>query len=100
MRSRATRSLLLAGWLLGAPALAHEGGTHARGTVQEVAADRIVLRTTEGKLLSLPLTTRTRCLRGAREIQPSEIKPGERAVVHAASREGKLEAAEVRVAGG
>ncbi len=92
------RSLVLAGALAAIPAGAHEGGTHARGTVAEITQERIVLSTTEGKRVTVSLTPGTRILRGHRSIQPSDIRAGERVVVHAAPRGGQLEATEVMVA--
>ena len=85
-------SLALAGWLLGATAQAHEGGAHSRGTIKEIDADRIVLTTAQGAEVAIPMAPSTRILRGKRSIQAADVHPGERAVVHAASRGGKLEA--------
>lgn len=98
MRKLTLPGLVLAGLLLGASVQAHEGGAHSRGTVQEITSDRIVLSTTEGKVLTIPMTSGTRIMRGNQAIQATDVRPGERVVVHSASRGGKLEATEVRVA--
>ncbi len=90
--------LVVAACLLTSSAQAHEGGTHSRGTVEEITADRIVLATPEGKSVTIVLDPDTRILRGDHVIRPSDVRPGERAVVHAASRQGKLAATEVMVA--
>jgi len=90
--------LLLTAWLPGAVALAHEGGAHAKGTVHQVSAGEIMLQTTDGKMVTLPIGKQAQVLRGARAIAVTDIKPGERAVVHAMTRDGKLEATEIRVA--
>jgi hypothetical protein len=100
MRKLMTPGLVLAGWLLGASAEAHEGGAHSLGTVKEIAADRIVLGTKDGKEVVFPMTAGTRIVRGHQPIRPADVHPGERAVVHATTRDGKLEAVEVRVAEG
>lgn len=84
--------------LAGAPALAHEGGTHAKGTVKEMSAERIVLVTTSGTELSLAIVSGTQITRGRRTIQASDVRPGERAVVHSAKRGERLEATVVMVA--
>jgi hypothetical protein len=89
---------LVAAALLGRPALAHEGGTHERGVVKEVAKDRIVLATGEGKTVSIAVGPETRFLRGEVAVKPGDVHAGERAVVHARSSDGKLEATEVRLA--
>ncbi len=98
MRLAAALPLLLAAWVLGPSAQAHEGGTHARGTVKEITADRLVLTTTEGASVTVAMAPGTRILRGREAIRASEVHPGERAVVHAATRDGRLEATEVMVA--
>jgi hypothetical protein len=98
MRIATTTVLMLVGWLAGATALAHEGGTHARGTVKEITADRIVIATAGGADVTVALGPETRLLRGHKAISTAEVHPGERAVVHAATHDGKLEATEVMVA--
>lgn len=98
MRIAPASFLVLAAWLAGASALAHEGGSHPRGTVKEITADRIVLTTPEGASVTVAMAPDTRILRGHRLIGAAEVRPGERAVVHAATHGGKLEATEVMVA--
>jgi hypothetical protein len=85
-------------WIFGATAMAHEGGMHTRGTVKEITADRIVLTTAEGKDVGVAMDAETRILRGHRPIGPADVRTGERVVVHAANRDGKLEATQVMVA--
>ncbi len=97
MRFAATTFLLLA-CLAGVPALAHEGGAHSRGTVKEITADRLVLTTTGGEDVTVAMMPDTRILRDHRTIRATDIHPGERAVVHAAPRGGRLEATAVMVA--
>ena len=98
MRKGMILTVALAGWLAGASAYAHEGGAHSRGTVKEITADRIVLTTTEGKSITVAMTPDTRIVQGHRTIRAVDVRPGERAVVHAATHDGKLEATEVMVA--
>ncbi len=95
---RSTSWLVLATALLTSSAQAHEGGTHSRGTVKEITAERIVLATPEGKTVTIAMEPETRIVRGDHAIRPSEVRLGERAVVHASPRGGKLEATEVMVA--
>jgi hypothetical protein len=97
MRVAAALALALATCLLGT-AQAHEGGTHSRGTVKEITADRLVLTTAEGANVTVAMAPDTRILRGQQAIRASDVRPGERAVVHAATREGRLQATEVMVA--
>ncbi len=95
---RGRRLLVVVAWLVGATALAHEGGTHAKGTVKEITPDRIVLATTGGTELSVALVSGTQIVRGHHAIAVKDVHPGERAVVHAARRGERLEATEVMVA--
>ncbi len=90
--------LVLAAALSTSSAQAHEGGTHARGTVKEITADRLVLATPEGTSVAFAVQPDTRILRGDHAIRASDVRAGERAVVHAMTRQGRLEATEVMVA--
>jgi hypothetical protein len=85
-------------WLVGTAALAHEGGAHTRGTVKEITADRIVVVTTDEKEVVVALGAETRILRGQRVIGPTDVRPGERVIVHSTTHDGELEATRVMVA--
>lgn len=87
---------LLALALIGGAVRAHEGGTHARGVVKEISAERIVL-TSEGKPLAFKLGPETRILRGSERVPPEAVRAGERAIVHARRNAGQLEATDVRL---
>ena len=83
----------------GAPALAHEGGADARGAVVEVSSTRIVLRTPRGDTRSFAVTARTEIRRGNVSVKLSEVRAGEKAVVHAKSTQGgEPEATAIRLA--
>ena len=94
----ARKGVLLACWLAAGTVSAHEGGTDHRGTVKEIAADRIVLTTPEGSERTVAMGPGTRILRGPVAVPLAEVRLGERAVVHTAMRGGKSEATEVRLA--
>ena len=98
MRIATLSWLVTVAWLLGASAQAHEGGTHSRGTVQEIAADRIVLATPEGRRVAIGMEPDTRIVRGDHVIRVSDVRLGERAVVHASAHDGNLVATEVMLA--
>ncbi len=83
------------GW---SPALAHEGGVHARGVVKEASRERIVLTTTGGELFTAAMGPATRILRGGQVVGAEEIHVGARAVVHARQVGERLEATEVKLA--
>ncbi len=96
MRSVKLPAALLAAALAGA-APAHEGGAHARGTVKEIAADHIVVAVPGGADVRVALLPGTQVLRGREPVPVSDVRAGERVVVHAVRRDGKLEATEVMV---
>lgn len=91
------RALLVAAAILGGVASAHEGGTHRRGVVQEIAKDRLVLAVEDGKPLTYVLGPGTRIRRSGRSVPVEEIRAGERAIVHAQQVDGRLEATEVKL---
>jgi uncharacterized protein DUF5666 len=77
------RWVVLAG-ALAAPgfALAHEGGNHAKGTVHEITADRIVVTSQLGKDAVFTLAPETTFERGNAPARREDVKVGERVVVH------------------
>ncbi len=82
-----------------ATASAHVHGKHLMGTVDSITNNEIVVATTTGEKSSATLTPETRYVRGKNTILSSDIKIGERVVVHAkAAEKGKgLVAEEVHV---
>jgi hypothetical protein len=92
------RALVAAALLAGGLATAHEGGTDARGVVKVITAEELVVETTTGAELRVALVPTTEVQRGKQRILPREVRAGERVVVHAAPRGGRLEATLVRVA--
>ncbi len=89
----------LAAAFLAQAALAHEGGLDAKGTVEAIAEDRIDVRTAKG-VKSFALTPRTEIVKGRAPAKAGDLRPGDRVVVHARARDGKLEAFEVRAGSG
>jgi len=77
------------------PAQAHEGGVDAKGTVQVVTAERITIETAQGEK-SFELTPATSFARAGSPARREDLRPGERVVVHARERNGRLEAIQVR----
>lgn len=95
---RVFASLAAAGMVsLPAMALGHAGGHDARGTVKEIASDRIVL-SVDGKDEIFAVGGETRFERGTAIVRREDVRVGERAVVHA-RREGQgLHATKVKLA--
>jgi hypothetical protein len=98
MRKPILHAVLAAGLLVGAPALAHEGGKDARGVVKTITSQELVVTTTGGVDLKVAIVGDTEILRGTKSVPARDVHPGERVVVHAAPREGRLEAGLVNLA--
>lgn len=62
--------------------LAHGGHGHVKGTIAEASADRLEVRTTDGKTVSIPIKKETKLLKGSKRAQASDLKAGARVVVH------------------
>lgn len=88
---------LVAVALLGGAARAHEGGTHARGVVKEISAERIVLTPPKGEPLEFALGKETRILRGNERVPVDAVRTGERAIVHASRQGDRLVATDVKL---
>ncbi len=84
--------------LLASAALAHEGGMHEKGTVKAITATSLELQTAQGEK-TFAITPRTEFVKGRAAAKASDLRPGDRVVVHARLKDGVLEATEVRGAG-
>ena len=84
---------------LAVPVLAHEGGVDAKGRVKAIIADRIDVPMGTGEK-SFALTPRTEFVKGRAPAKASDIRPGDRVVVHAWVVDGALEAKQVRAGAG
>ena len=74
---------LAAALAVATPALAHEDGLDARGTVVEISAGRIVLKTPKGETRSFVVDPGTEVRRGKAPAAITDVATGEKAVVHA-----------------
>ena len=79
-----TRVLLIALAILPAIALAHGGLEHVRGTVAKVSDQSVTVTTTAGKTVEVLLDAQTTYARADQPIQKSDLKVGDRVVIHAA----------------
>lgn len=77
--------------------MAHQGGTHVKGTLSAVTEDHITVKDTAGHESEIKLTPQTQFLRGDATVVRSDLKQGERLVVHARKKGASLEATEVRL---
>jgi hypothetical protein len=63
-------------------AFAHEGHAHkALGTITSVQADKVEIKTTDGKMLTLVLDKKTTVTRGKDKLDTTALKTGERVSV-------------------
>lgn len=69
--------------LVGTAALAHGGAEHAKGTVESVAADAIVVSTERGPR-SFRVTSRTTVVKNGVVSAIGDVHRGDRVAVHAA----------------
>jgi Cu/Ag efflux protein CusF len=78
-------------------AAAHGGEVHVQGTVTEISGTSVTVKTTAGKIVEVGLDAKTTYLRAKKTIPKSEIKAGDRIVVHAAEVNQKLTARTVQL---
>ena len=63
-------------------AVAHEGHAHkALGTITSVQGDKVEVKTTDGKMLTLVLDKKTTVTRGTDKLDTTALKTGERVSV-------------------
>ena len=79
-------------------AFAHGGQKHVMGHVKAISADSITVETTSHEIQSIQITSQTKFVRAGKASSVSELKVGDRVVVHAKPSGQKLEATEVTFA--
>jgi len=89
--------LALASILPATIALAHGGLEHVRGTVAKVSDQSVTVTTTAGKTVEVLLDAQTTYARADKPIQKSDLKVGDRVVIHAAEKGEILTAHTVEV---
>jgi hypothetical protein len=94
-RILAAMTLTLA--LAAAPARAHEQGDRALGVVESVTPEQLVVKASDGHLVTFAITRETRFLQGEREARPEDVRVGQRVVVQGRTAGGRLEAVRVRL---
>src|SRR5580704_9912974 len=90
-------TLAIAPVLLAPMALAHGGLEHVRGTVAKVSDQSVTVTTTAGKTVEVLLDAGTTYARADQPIQKSDLKVGDRVVIHAAEKGTTLTAHTVEV---
>ena len=90
-------ALILALTMTPTIALAHGGLEHVRGTLAKVSDQSVTVTTTTGKTVEVLLDAQTTYARADKPIQKSDLKVGDRVVIHAAEKGTTLTAHTVEV---
>src|SRR6266852_9296011 len=76
--------------LLPTIATSHGGEEHVTGTVTRISDTSVTVKTTGGKTVEVGFDAKTTYAREKRPIQKTDIKSGDRIVIHAAEVNQKL----------
>jgi len=77
------------------PAFAHGGGLHIKGTVADLDAQHVVVKTQDGKTQSVQVTDQTTYRKGKATATSADLKVGDRVVVHTTGKSDPLTAGEI-----
>jgi Domain of unknown function (DUF5666) len=78
-------------------ALAHGGLEHVHGTIASISDQSVTVTTTAGKTVVVLLDAQTSYAKAEQAIQKSDLKVGDRVVIHAAEKGTTLTARTVEV---
>jgi hypothetical protein len=76
--------------LVPAIASAHGGEEHVIGTVMKISDTAVSVKTTAGKTVNVGFDAKTICTRGEQAIRKTDLKIGDRVVIHAEEVNEKL----------
>ena len=77
-------------------AIAHGGLEHVMGVVQKISPTSVMVSTTDGKTTEVLFDQKTTYAKSGHPVQGSDIKVGDRVVIHAAKSGDKLVARTVQ----
>ena len=83
--------------LVSTAALAHNGEEHVTGTVSKISDTAVTVKTVAGKSVDVAFDAKTTFTRADKPVQKTELKVGDRVVIHAAEVNEKLIAHTVQV---
>jgi hypothetical protein len=83
--------------LLPTIATAHGGEQHVTGTVTKISDTSVTVKTTAGKTVEVGFDAKTTYARAKQSIQKTDIKVGDRVVIHAMEMNEKLVAHTVEI---
>jgi len=82
---------------MGGLAFAHGGHKHVMGTTTAVDATHAEVKTVDGKTVSVALTPETKYFKDKAAATAADLAVGLRVVIDAETKDGALEAAEVKI---
>jgi hypothetical protein len=97
LKTQAALAAILALVLLPLIASAHGGEEHVIGTVTNISDGSVTVKTSAGKSISVGFDAKTTYTRADQPIQKSDIKVGDRIVIHAVEVNEKLVAHTVQI---
>jgi hypothetical protein len=83
--------------LLPTIATAHGGEEHVTGTVTKISDTSVTVKTTAGKTVEVAFDAKTTYARAKQPIEKTDIKVGDRIVIHAMEMDKKLVAHTVEI---
>ena len=94
-------AVLAAAVLVPAAARAHAGHTHkVMGTVASVQGDRVEVRTTDGKTVTVMLAPKTTIMRGTTKLDRTAVIVGERVSIDAMEEKAVVMAQAIKLGAG
>ena len=97
LRTQVAILAILALALLPTIATAHGGEEHVTGTVTKISDTAVTVKTTAGKTVEIGFDAKTTYARAKQPIQKTDIKVGDRIVIHAMEMNEKLIAHTVEI---
>jgi|ERR1700694_4608501 len=88
--------MLLIAVLFTGTGFAHGHEKHVMGTVKAVGTDSVTVETTAHQNQTVQITSETKFVKNGAASSLSDLKAGDRVVIHAKDSGGKLEATEVK----
>lgn len=86
---KALRLFILLGLITGL-ATGHGDMEHVMGTVKQISAKSITVQTTQNKTIEVVVDAKTTYSKSSQAAQLSDLKVGDRVVIHAKKSDGKL----------
>lgn len=92
MKYRTVVAAMLAVLMISSFAVAHGNEQHVLGTVSQISSNSITVKTVKGQTVTVDVTDKTEFTKSGNKAALSELKVGDRVVIHAEKNKGKLEA--------